>query len=601
MIGKIIDLFSGQPVDLPVTAATAAVLLALVFVIGAAANMGRTILMRITGQRIVSRLREAAYTNVLRNDIGWHDLQGAYTKTPTHTTDAATGAKKESTTAIATSSGVTEVKDTKIRSTGDIISRLGSDAGIVGESLTRELSEGLRAMVTAVVGIGAMFWLSAKLTAVMLVIVPPISIAAVFYGRFLKKLSRQTQKAVGEMVAVSEERLGAIRTVQAFNAVEPVETNRFKQKVDQIFKLAKTEAWASGLFFGGAGLSGNLTLLALLSYGGSLVAIGEITVGTLTSLMVYTFYIGSSMIGLTSFFGTIMKGLGASSRIFELLDSRPVSVVLGQGKALATATPPRKLVFDNVTFAYPSRPQAQILKGVNLTIEPGTTTSIAGGSGSGKSTIANLLMRFYDPSSGKVLYGDENVRDFTPESWRQQVAIIPQDTALFSATIAENIAYGRPSATREEIEQVARAANCSFIDTLPRGLDTQVGARGAQLSGGQRQRLAIARALLLKPRVLIADEATSALDAASEALVNKSIASISQSHQLTTIIIAHRLSTLKMADKVVYMEDGVVAEEGTYDELTREGTKFAGMVRSQMLGGGVVKGPASEVEESKQI
>ncbi len=601
MIGKIIDLFSGQPVDLPVTAATAAVLLALVFVIGAAANMGRTILMRITGQRIVSRLREAAYTNVLRNDIGWHDLQGAYTKTPAATTDPATGAKKDSTTAIATSTGVTEVKDTKIRSTGDIISRLGSDAGIVGESLTRELSEGLRAMVTAVVGIGAMFWLSAKLTAVMLVIVPPISIAAVFYGRFLKKLSRQTQKAVGEMVAVSEERLGAIRTVQAFNAVEPVETNRFKSKVEQIFKLAKTEAWASGLFYGGAGLSGNLTLLALLSYGGSLVAIGEITVGTLTSLMVYTFYIGSSMIGLTSFFGTIMKGLGASSRIFELLDSRPVSVVLGQGKALPIATPPRKLVFDNVKFAYPSRPQAQILRGVNLTIEPGTTTSIAGGSGSGKSTIANLLMRFYDPTSGKLLYGDENVREFTPESWRQQVAIIPQDTALFSATIAENIAYGRPSATRAEIEHVARAANCSFIDTLPRGLDTQVGARGAQLSGGQRQRLAIARALLLKPRVLIADEATSALDAASEALVNKSIASISQSHQLTTIIIAHRLSTLKMADKVVYMEEGVVAEEGTYDELTREGTKFAGMVRSQMLGGGVLK-PAQEAEEEgKQI
>ncbi|GAA5891870.1 hypothetical protein JCM8208_002918 [Rhodotorula glutinis] len=588
-IGRIIDIFSGQTTNLPVSVPTAAGLLTLFFAIGALANMGRVILMRISGQRIVAHLREAAYGNVLRQDIGWHDLQGATTKTPASVETGSPAASSSTSTqqsASAQSTAVAAVKDTGVRSTGDVISRLGSDASIVGESLTRELSDGLRAVVTATVGIGAMLYISSKVTAVMLLIVPPISVAAVFYGRFLKKLSRRTQKAVGEMVAVSEERLGAIRTVQAFNAVDPVETSRFKAKVNKVFELAKTEAWASGLFFGGTGFAGNATVIALLTYGGTLVARGELTVGNLISLLTYTVYVGSSLAGLTSFFGTIMKGLGASSRVFELLDARPLSVKLGVGRPLPVSTPPRRLVFDNVHFSYPSRPHAEILRGVNLSIEPGKIVSIAGGSGSGKSTLANLLVRYYDPTSGKVMYGDDDIKQFTPESWRQRIAIVPQDPALFSTTIAENIAYGRPSATRAEIEEAARLANCGFIDTLPRGFDTQVGARGAQLSGGQRQRLAIARALLQKPRILVADEATSALDAASESLVNEAIANISASHQLTTILIAHRLSTLKTADVVVMMENGVVAEQGTYDELSREGTRFNYLVRSQLLGAG---------------
>ncbi|SCZ90501.1 BZ3500_MvSof-1268-A1-R1_Chr1-3g02028 [Microbotryum saponariae] len=604
-IGRIIDLFSGTaPQGLPISVPTAAAVMALFFAIGASANMGRTILMRISGQRIVARLREAAYTNVLRQDIGWHDLQGA---AKIQTAELAVPAEAPSskspaevTTAKPPKVVEHQVPQTGVRSTGDIISRLGSDCGIVGESLTRELSEGLRALVTATVGIGAMLWISAKLTAVMMLIVPPISIAAVFYGRYLKKLSTRTQQAVGEMVAVSEERLGSIRTVQAFNAVEPLETQRFSEKVDKIFGLAKKEAFASGLFYGGAGFAGNLSLIALLTYGGTLVAKGALTTGQLTSLMVYTFYIGSSLFGLTSFFGTIMKGLGASSRIFELLDARPVSVTLGVGKPLPVTTPPRRIIFDDVHFAYPSRPQAEILKGVNLTIETGQIVSIAGGSGSGKSTLANLLVRYYDPSQGRVVYGEDNIRDFTVESWRQRIAIVPQDPALFSTTIAENIAYGRPNASRAEIEEAAKLANCGFIEALPRGFDTLVGARGAQLSGGQRQRLAIARALLQKPKILVCDEATSALDAASESLVNKAISNISSSHSLTTILIAHRLSTLKTADRVVLMDNGVVAEQGTYDELTRSGTRFSQLVASQMLQGSVSGLPAASKMEAPE-
>ncbi|GAA5991385.1 hypothetical protein JCM10908_003287 [Rhodotorula pacifica] len=587
-IGRIIDIFSGQANNLPISVPTAAVLLATFFALGAVASVARLILMRISGQRIIARLRQQAYTNVLRQDIGWHDLQGASTKAITADGTALRGARAAAAGGSPPpppNSAVAQVKDTGVRSTGDIISRLGSDASIVGDSLTRDLSDGLRSLVTATVGIGAMFWISSKVTGVMLLIVPPISVAAVFYGRYLKKLSRETQKAVGEMVAVSEERLGAIKTIQALNAVEPTEARRFAGKVDKVLDLAKKEAWASGLFFGGTGFAGNMTLIALLTYGGSLVARGELTVGNLISLLTYTVYIGGSLVSLTSFFGTIMKGLGASSRIFELLDARPLTVKLGVGRPLPVTTPPRRIIFDNVHFAYPSRPNSEVLRGVNLTIEPGTIISIAGGSGSGKSTIANLLERFYDPTEGRVLYGDDNIADYTPESWRQRIAIVPQDPALFSATIAENIAYGRPDATRAEIEEVARLANCGFIQTLPRGFETQVGARGAQLSGGQRQRLAIARALLQKPRILVCDEATSALDAASESLVNEAISNISQTQQLTTILIAHRLSTLKTADQVVFMEEGVVAEQGTYDELARDGTRFNMLVRSQLLGG----------------
>lgn len=327
-LGRIIDLFTSPgSSSLPVSLPAAAAILATVFALGAAANTGRSILMRIAGQRIVKRLRTDAYENTLKLDMAKFDLMGtnvtpvgdeasaasaiASGSTQKALPGAANGSKnadgarqpvKEQakalnsrpteqeqqqqkggnrlTSALSLSSTSETTPDAGVRGVGDIISRLGSDSSIVGESLTRELSEGLRALATVVVGVGMMVYISAKLTAVMLVIVPPSAIGAVIYGRYLKKLSRRTQKKVGEMIAVAEERLSSIRTVQAFNAITPYETNRFSKKASDILDLAKKEAYASGLFYGGAGFSGNITMLALLSYGGKLVSQGEITVGS---------------------------------------------------------------------------------------------------------------------------------------------------------------------------------------------------------------------------------------------------------------------------------------------------------------------------------
>ncbi|KEI37967.1 uncharacterized protein L969DRAFT_82836 [Mixia osmundae IAM 14324] len=532
-LGRIIDLFSGNNAsELPISLPAAAGFLAGFFLVGAAANTGRSILMRIAGQRIVNTLRVNAYTSVMRQDMSWYDLQGQPGK--------AIEAPKDTPTQDASNA---------VKSTGDLISRLSSDTSVVGDSLTRELSEALRSLVTAIAGVSMMFYISAKLTFVMLAIVPPVAIGAVFYGRFLKQLSRKVQKATADMVATTEERIGGIRTVHAFNAVQPIETKRFQLRVDEIFNLAKLDAVWTGVFYGSAGFSGNIVLLALLSYGGTLVSRGEISVGDLSSLILYTAYVGGSMTSTVSFYAVIMKGLGAAGRVFELLDAQPASVVLDQGAILPSNEPPRPLSFRDVKFAYPSRPGTEVLKGIDLTIEPGTSVAIAGGSGSGKSTLGNLLLRFYDPLSGIITYGKDDVRSLTPQSWRSVISIVPQDPYLFSDTIANNIAYGCPSATLNEIKAAAELANCDFIETLPQGFKTQVGARAAQLSGGQRQRLAIARALVRKPKILILDEATSALDASSETLVNDAIARITADLGLTTILIAHRLSTLRTADK----------------------------------------------------
>ncbi|KAJ3983732.1 P-loop containing nucleoside triphosphate hydrolase protein [Lentinula detonsa] len=538
-IGKLIDFFSSVNPQIPLGLSTwqASGALLFLFSAGAVANAGRTYLMRMSGQRIVARLREQTYSAALRQEVEFVE-----------------------------------------RGEGDVLSRLSVDTTIVGESVTQNLSDGLRAVVMSFAGLGAMFYLSPTLTTLMLCVVPPVSFGVVFYGRYLKRLSNRTQEAMGEMSKHATESLSALRTVQAYNA-QSQEQQKFHERVLNVLNLAKKEAIASGIFFGSTGWSGNVTILALLGYGGSLVSQGEITVGDLTSLLLYTVYVGSGLQMLTLFFSSIMRGIGAGNRVFELLGREP-AIPTDSGVVL---DPHRRgpVKFERVAFEYPSRRGVEILKDFNLEIGVGESVAIVGTSGSGKSSIQSLLLRYYDPVQGKVTFDGQDIRELRIDSWRNAIGIVPQDPVLFTGTIASNIAFGNHTATREQIEHAAREANCEFVWGMPKGFDTEIGR--LSLSGGQRQRLAIARALLKKPAILALDEATSALDANSENRVNDAVDKILRKRQTTCLFVAHRLSTIARAERIVVLEGGRITESGTYRQLVNDpSSRFRALMAEQL-------------------
>ncbi|TFL00627.1 P-loop containing nucleoside triphosphate hydrolase protein [Pterulicium gracile] len=537
-VGKLIDFFTSESPQIPLglSAGQASGVLLLLFTVGALANAARAMIMRISGQRIVARLRENTYQAALKQEVEFIE-----------------------------------------RGEGDVISRLSVDTSIVGESVTQNLSDGLRSIVMASVGLGAMFWISPTLTMLMLAVVPPVSLGAVFYGRYLKKLSNKTQEAMGELTKSANESLSAYRTVTASNA-QALEQQKFGTGVQKVFDLARKEAVASGIFFGSTGWSGNVTLLALLGYGGSLVTQGAISVGDLTSLLLYTVYVGSGLQMLTSFFSSIMRGVGAGTRIFDLLDRTP-QISTSEG----ISVPPGKkgaVRFENIDFEYPSRPNVPILKQFTLDVRVGESVAIVGRSGGGKSSIHALLLRYYDPVAGKITFDGQDIREFNVSSWRNIIGLVPQDPVMFTGTIASNIAYGS-NATRAEIEEAASKANCEFVWGMPKGFDTEIGR--LSLSGGQRQRLAIARALLNKPAILALDEATSSLDATSEHRVNDAIDKILRARQTTCLINAHRLSTIARAEKIAVLEDGKITEVGTFRELVdNRDSRFRVLMATQL-------------------
>lgn len=380
------------------------------------------------------------------------------------------------------------------------------------------------------------------------------------------------------LAKVAQESLSALRTVQAFDA-NAQEEDKFHQKVSKVVALARKEAIASGIFFGSTGWSGNVTLLALLGYGGTLVSSGAISVGDLTSLLLYTVYVGSGLQMLTGFFSSIMRGVGAGVRIFDLLERKPaIPPEHGIEVDHARRGP---IKFEGVSFEYPSRANVPILNSLDLEVKVGESVAIVGKSGSGKSSINALLMRYYDPIGGKITFDGQDIREFKPSSWRSMIGVVPQDPVLFTGTIASNIAYGIEDISRERIEYAARQANCEFVWGMPKGFDTEIGR--LSLSGGQRQRLAIARALLKKPAILALDEATSSLDAASEHRVNDAIDRILRSRNVTCLIVAHRLSTIARAERIVVLEDGHITETGSYRQLVnREGSRFRELMAAQL-------------------
>ncbi|WVO18341.1 protoheme IX farnesyltransferase [Cryptococcus depauperatus] len=540
-IGRIIDHFAPGSNEtllfgLPLENATAA--LAVVLVIGAAANSGRSICLRLAGQRTVARIRNETYSKYLSMPPSYIETAGV----------------------------------------GDALSRLGQDTTIVGQSLSENLGEGLKAILGAGAGIGAMWLISPSLTTVMLCVIPPIALGTFFYGRFIRKLSLKTQESMGRISKLAEERLSAHRTVTASNT-QPHETELYATQVDGVYTLQKKEAFANGIFQGANEIAGDLGMIGLLIYGGVLVRRGEITVGDMTSLFIYVSWIEWSLNTLAGFFTGLMKGVGASQRIIGLF-ALPSPIPLSTGKTLSKSLV-GSIELRNVDFAYPSRADAKVLDGLNLRIDKGERIALVGGSGSGKSSIQLLLLRFYDPTAGSILFSGKDIKEYIPESWRSRIGVVQQDPVLFGGTIEENIAYGHPTATRIDVERAAKVAHCDFIEKLPQGYDTIISKNS--LSGGQRQRIVIARALVGNPSVLLMDEATSALDSESERAVNAALNDLFMNSNITVILIAHRLSSIASADRVVLLEGGKVAEDGTFHELiTKHGGLFRKMVEGQL-------------------
>ncbi|MBW1658379.1 ABC transporter ATP-binding protein [Flavobacterium quisquiliarum] len=446
---------------------------------------------------------------------------------------------------------------------GELNSRISADITQIQDTLTSTIAEFLRQFILIIGGIILLATESFKLTLLMLAVVPLVAVAAVIFGRFIRKYSKQVQDQVAESQVIVEETMQGISIVKAF-ANEWYEIARYKGKIHDVVKLAIKGGKYRGYFASFIIFCLFGAIVAVVWYGVRLSIGGEMSVGQLISFVLYSTFVGASFGGIAELYAQIQKAIGATERVFELLDESPEKINPeykgAQEKIKGNVT------FKNVAFSYPTRQEVQVLKDVNFTAEFGQKIAIVGPSGAGKSTISSLLLRFYDITSGEITVDGKNIYDYDLENLRGNMSIVPQDVILFGGTIKENIAYGKPDATDEEIIQAAKQANAfNFVDGFPEKFETLVGERGVKLSGGQRQRIAIARALLKNPSILILDEATSSLDSESEKLVQEALEVLMEGR--TSIIIAHRLSTIRNADKILVLDNGRISEEGTHQEL----------------------------------
>ncbi|MCA0365831.1 MAG: ATP-binding cassette domain-containing protein [Bacteroidetes bacterium] len=460
---------------------------------------------------------------------------------------------------------------------GDLMSRLTSDVSAIQNVLSITLAEFFRQIATLVIGIGMLVYISWKLTLFMLATFPIIVIAALVFGRYIRVLSRKVQDRLAEANTIVEESLQSISIVKAFTN-ERLESKRFGKSIDETVRLALKAANLRGGFisFFIIGLFGGIVLV--IWYGGNLVIGKEILISQLITFLTLTIFIGGSLSGLGDLYAQLQRTVGASERILEILDEKD-EVNLENSIEANPVT--GNISFKNVNFRYPSRTDIEVLKGLNIDIDSGKKIALVGPSGSGKSTIVQLLMKFYTLADGKITIDGQDIAGQDVSYLRQNIAIVPQEVILFGGTIFENIAYGKPGATRQEVEDAALRANAAeFIEKFPEKLETVVGERGVKLSGGQRQRIAIARAILKDPKILILDEATSALDSESEKLVQDALNELMKGR--TTIIIAHRLATIRNVDQIYVIKDGEIAESGSHEDLmTDRNGVYSNLVKMQ--------------------
>ncbi|EKX37099.1 hypothetical protein GUITHDRAFT_78381 [Guillardia theta CCMP2712] len=515
----------------------------IMFAVGAVGSWLRTYLFTIASDSVSKRLRVELFKAILKQESGFFDQ--------------------------------TPVQDMQCRMTDDVQA--------MANATTSNFAKVYRYTNSALGGSIMLFSISPRLTVATLGVVPLVGVTGMLYGMRAKKMSKKMKENISRIASSVDEKLANIRTVRLFS-MEDYEGEEYANLLNSTQEDVKHAAHAEGLFLGGLAFGGFTSLLGVLYYGGTLVERNLITVGALTSFAMYSATVGLGFSGLSQVYAETLKALSSAQRVFEILDRKP-SVNQDDGRVLDSIE--GNIEVCNVCFAYPSRPDALVLSGVTIQLHKGETLALTGPSGGGKSTIAALITRLYEPSSGKILLDGINMSTLSASWIRKQIAVVNQDPILFSDTIEANIAYGRPHAKRSisefatvDIQDAARRANAlSFIVDLPDGFQTQVGERGSLLSGGQRQRIAIARAMIRDPKILILDEATSALDNASEQLVKEALERLMEGR--STLLIAHRTSTLAGSQRIAVIDGGRIVEEGHYDDLiSKRDSIFSHLIQS---------------------